>query len=388
MVVSIARKNLFAEKTRFFVSVGGVAFSILLIVFLLGVYNAFQRLFIDYVESFAADLVVAQEGVTDMSHTFSLLDINKMSQIETISGGSVYGLVNRTTNARVREEDGSKIINFPGRKKGENKKAKKATINLMGFEKESGVGGPPIMLSGSKTPGKREIIVDRVFSKQNELTLGDSVELFDEVFTITGITDKNNMMLYTRAFVDLDEAQEVLRQKGQVNFILVSLPDPSRASEVVEKLESNIAGITVYKKSDFAKSNAKALMDTFVPIILVITVIGFATGAVVVGLTIYTATMEKIKEYGVLKAIGSTNRRLFFVVFEQALWSSLLGYILGIFLAWLVSKLVVDVINMVVEFNLATYILALGASILMSFVATYIPIMKIAKTDPAMVFRS
>ena len=125
-MVSIARKNLFAEKTRFFVSVGGVAFSILLIVFLLGIYNAFNRLLIDYVESFAADLVIAQEGVTDMSHTFSLLDANKMSQVETISGGKVYGLVNRTTNVRVREEDGSKIVDFAGRKKGENKKAKKA----------------------------------------------------------------------------------------------------------------------------------------------------------------------------------------------------------------------------------------------------------------------
>ena len=387
-MVSIARKNLFAEKTRFFVSVGGVAFSILLIVFLLGIYNAFNSLLIDYVESFDADLVIAQEGVTDMSHTFSLLDANKMSQVETVSGGKVYALVNRTTNVRVREEDGSKIVDFVGRKKGENKKAKKATITLMGFDTETGVGGPPILLSGTRTPGKRKIIVDRVFSKQNGLTIGDSVEVFDEVFTIAGITDKNNMMLYTRAFVDLDEAQEILRQKGRANFILVSLDDPSRASEIAEKLESNIPGITAYKKSDFAKSNAKALMDTFVPIIFVITIIGFATGAVVVGLTIYTATMEKIKEYGVLKAIGASRNKLFLIVFEQALWSSIIGYIFGVILAFLVSKLVVDVINMVVEFNLQIYLLAFVSSIVMSFAATYIPITRIAKTDPAMVFRS
>lgn len=387
-MVSIARKNLFAEKTRFFVSVGGVAFSILLIIFLLGVYNAFNRLLVDYVESFAADLVIAQEGVTDMSHTFSLLDASKMSQIETISGGKAYGLVNRTTNARVREEDGSKIINFPGRKKGENKKAKKATISLMGFDTVTGVGSPPIMLAGSNTPKKNEIIVDRVFSKQNDLTLGDSVELFDEVFTIVGITDKNNMMIYSRAFVDLGEAQDVLHQKGRVNFILVSLPDPTQASEITAKLESNISGITVYKKSDFAKSNAKALLDTFVPIILVVTVIGFATGAVVVGLTIYTATLEKIREYGVLKAIGASRKRLFLIVFEQALWSSILGYFLGLIFAWIVSSLVVDVINMVVVFNVQIYMMAFGASVVMSFVAAYIPIIKIAKTDPAMVFRS
>ena len=387
-MVSIARKNLFAEKTRFFVSIGGVAFSILLIVFLLGVYNAFNRLLIDYVESFAADLVVAQEGVTDMSHTFSLLDSNKMSQIEKISGGKTYGLVNRTTNVRVREEDGSNIVNFPGRKKGENKNAKKATVTLLGFDTSTGVGGPPVMIAGSNTPKKREIIVDRVFSKQNNLTIGDSVELFDEVFTITGITDKNNMMLYTRAFVDLAEAQEILKQKGRVNFILVSLPDPSETLAVAEKLQSQVPGIAVYKKNDFAKSNAEALTNTFVPIIFVITIIGFATGAVVVGLTIYTATMEKIKEYGVLKAIGASRNKLFLIVFEQALWSSIIGYLLGVMLAWLTAKLVVDVINLVVEFNTQIYVLSFAASIGMSFLASLIPLRRITTTDPAMVFRS
>jgi putative ABC transport system permease protein len=387
-MVSIARKNLFAEKTRFFVSVGGVAFSILLIIFLLGVYNAFQRLMIDYVESFAADLVVAQEGVTDMSHTFSLLDEVKMSQIESITGGRAYGLVNRATNVRVREEDGSKIIDYPGRKKGENQKAKKATISLLGFDSATGVGAPPVMIAGSRFPKKGEIIVDKVFLKLNDLALGDSIEMFDEVFTITGVTDKNNIMIYTRAFIDIKDSQEILKQKGRVNFILVALPDSSKSSEMAEKIESKIPGITVYKKSDFARSNAKAILDTFLPIIFVITIIGFATGAVVVGLTIYTATIEKIKEYGVLKAIGATNRKLFLIVFEQALWSSVLGYFIGVVLAWIVSKLVTDVINMVVVFNFQIYLLSFVAALVMSFVASLIPLRKIVGTDPAMVFRS
>ncbi len=388
MVVSIARKNLFAEKIRFVVSVGGVAFSILLIVFLLGIYNAFNRLLIDYIESWDADLVVAQEGTTDMSHTFSLLDESKIAQIERLSGGTAEGLINRITNVKVTEEDGSKIINYPGRKKGQTEKGKKAFIDLIGFDTTTRVGAPPVIIGGSDTPAKNEIIVDRVFSKQNGLTIGDSIEMFGEIYTITGITDKNNMMVYSRAFVEMKGSQDTLRQKGKVNFILVKLADKSQAATIADKLESNIPGITVFTKTGFAKSNAEALMQTFTPIIFVITVIGFITGAVVVGLTIYTATMEKIKEYGLLKAIGATNKRLFLIVFEQALWSSILGYIVGIVLAWIVAKFVIDIINLVVVFNFAIYLLSFGAALVMSLAASYIPLRKISTTDPAMVFRS
>ncbi len=42
-------------------------------------------------------------------------------------------------------------------------------------------------------------------------------------------------------------------------------------------------------------------------------------GLSVAGLTIYTATVEKSREYGILKAEGSTNRFLYRVVIEQSL---------------------------------------------------------------------
>lgn len=388
MGVSVARKNLFAEKTRLFVSVGGVAFSILLVIFLLGVYNAFNKLTTVYLNNVGADIIVAQEGVKDMFHTFSVLPKSKIHQVERVSGGRTYGLVSRATNVFVREEDGSKIVDFPGRRKRETKEGEKALLNIVGFDTKTGMGGPWVMLEGSPTPRKREVVVDQVFARQNDLSLGDQVEMFEEIFTIVGITDRNNMMVYSRAFLDLKEAQRILGEKDMVNFILVKLDNPQGAETIAQKLKNKVSGITVYKMSDFAKENAKMLNEGFLPIILVITIIGFLTGAVVVGLTVYTATMEKIREFGVLKAIGASNRKLFLIVFEQALWSSLLGFIIGIILTFVVAKLVVAFVPiMVIEFSLAIYALAFVAAVLMSIVASYIPIKRISGLDPAMVFR-
>ncbi|MFV1917022.1 MAG: ABC transporter permease, partial [Patescibacteria group bacterium] len=262
-MVSVARKNLLAEKTRLFTSVSGVAFSILLIIFLMGVYNAFSELSTAYIDNIDADIIVGQEGVTDMFHTFSVLGTKKISQVERVSGGDAYGLVSRAGGVLVTEEDGSKIVDYPGRPKGENVIGDKEIVNIVGFDtKTTGMGGPWVMISGSDSPGKREIVVDKVFAGQTGLSIGDQIEAYDEVFTIVGITDKNNMMVYTRAFVDLGEAQDILKEKDTVNFILVKLPDPSQASEVVERLEREISGISAFTNSDFAISNGKMINES------------------------------------------------------------------------------------------------------------------------------
>ncbi|WP_353748366.1 FtsX-like permease family protein [Paenarthrobacter sp. YL] len=77
------------------------------------------------------------------------------------------------------------------------------------------------------------------------------------------------------------------------------------------------------------ENNTNIVRDTFLPIILVLLLIGIAVGMTVIGLTIFTSTIEKAREYGVLKAIGVSNRQLYTVVVEQAVTAAVLGYLLG-----------------------------------------------------------
>ena len=65
-MISLARKNLYAEKTRLLISVGGVAFSVLLILVLLSLYQGWQTLIASYVNGVKADVWVMQEGTVDM----------------------------------------------------------------------------------------------------------------------------------------------------------------------------------------------------------------------------------------------------------------------------------------------------------------------------------
>jgi putative ABC transport system permease protein len=140
---------------------------------------------------------------------------------------------------------------------------------------------------------------------------------------------------------------------------------------------------------EIAKSNEKVIEDSFLPIIALVVFIGLIVGAVVMGLTIYSATLEKIREYGVMKAIGVTNNKLFRIVFQQALIISVFGFIAGIILFYL-TKLITFFAVPTVNFDigLSIYFFIFGLTILISILSSSIPILRISKIDPASVFRA
>ena len=69
----IARKNLFSERIRLAISVGGVALSVFLIGILLSLYRGWDEKVGEYVEMVPADLWVAAEGTTDFIQAASVL---------------------------------------------------------------------------------------------------------------------------------------------------------------------------------------------------------------------------------------------------------------------------------------------------------------------------
>lgn len=324
-----------------------------------------------------------------MSHTFSALEVSKVGLVEGVTGGKAHGLVTRTTNAKVRELDGTKIVDFAGRNVGDNAEARESQIQIIGYDTASGMGGPKIILAGKTTPGKREIIIDKVFARKNGLTLGDQIEAFGKIVTIVGLTEKNNMLIYSRGFMDQKELQDILKEKNQINFVLLNLADPAETESMVEKLNRDIDGITAYELTEFARMNGEEITNSFLPIIMVVTIIGFMTGVVVIGMTIYTSTIEKLREFGVLKAIGATDTMLFFIVFEQSLWYSILGFAGGVLLTAGITKLAMELVPVIIaEYTNKIYIFVFISTLVMSAVASFIPIRKISKIDPAMVFKA
>jgi len=369
-MVPIARRNLLAEKTRLLISIGGVAFSVMLILILWGLYQGFNLVATAYIVSTPADIWVSQEGTSDMFHGISLLPTTDRNKIRSMSGVSyAHRLVGRQVSAEVKGRD--------------------LHVYLMGYDTKNDVGGPIRMVEGSPQPEEGQIIVDKVFARNNGLKMGDTLTILDEDLQIVGISEKGNVMLYQYAFISMDQAIRLLGMSGLSNFYLVGLENGADSQEVSQRIRDKIAGAEAWTKSEWMDGNRKMIEDTFLPVIMVLLVIGFMVGVAVIGLTIYTATVEQSREYGVLKAIGATNWKLYGIVFEQSILSGLLGFILGGVLALAINQVAEDIAPIfVTDLGLRDLFGVLIVSMVMSLVASYVPVRRVISIDPAMVFRA
>jgi len=72
--------------------------------------------------------------------------------------------------------------------------------------------------------------------------------------------------------------------------------------------------------------------------VLLAALLGLVVGVVVVAQTIYATTMDHLREYGTLKAMGATNGYLYRVIIQQAIISALVGYSLAMVVSWFVVR--------------------------------------------------
>jgi len=106
----------------------------------------------------------------------------------------------------------------------------------------------------------------------------------------------------------------------------------------------------------------------------------------VVAQTIYAATMDHIREYGTLKAMGATNRYLYRVLIEQAVWSAVLGYVLALIVAHFIVQSS-EKGGALILLPLSMKIGMLFLAVFMCIAAALVSINKVTRLDPAMVFK-
>jgi putative ABC transport system permease protein len=140
---------------------------------------------------------------------------------------------------------------------------------------------------------------------------------------------------------------------------------------------------------DFAAATRDRVLSDVIPILMVILILAFTVGLVVAALTIYTATVEKAREYGILKAVGFSNGYLYRVVFEQSLVMGLLGFLIGAGLTVVVGPLTQEVVPQFVVFIRWQDVLGVaGFTLLMVLIAAYVPTRRLAAIDPVAVFKA
>ncbi len=372
----VARKNLFAERVRLAISVGGVALSVFLIGVLLSLFRGWNQQVGGFVEKTPADLWVASDGTTDFLAASSALP------------GALGGKLKFAPDIDVV----SPLIVRPLELyKSGNDPKDTFDVQLVGLDPVIGLGGPIKVEEGSKKlPGPGEIIIDKETSRRHHVKIGDRVVKGTKSLNVAGIASGGDFVYTQVAFVTLDTAVQFLDLEPVTmrTFYLLTLKNPADAPLLAHRLEVATPGAKYILPEDFANETRSRILGNILPILIVVLILAFIVGLSVAGLTIYTATVEKSREYGILKAEGFTNPFLYRVVFEQSLITGSLGFLIGAGLTLLVAPFAQDTVPQFVVFVRWQDILGVaGITLVMALIAAYIPVRRIASIDPVTVFK-
>lgn len=365
--MSLARRNLFQDKTRLALSIGGVALAVMLILVLKGFLAGMNRQITSYLDYSPGSIVVAQEDVVNLLGATSLLPMGVDEKTERIRGvDEVTPILSQFIILELHE--------------------KKQPAYMVGYDSEQG-GGPWRLSAGREPRAKKEMVFDGVLAERHGLHLGDQVEVMGQDFTIVGLSSGTTSWMTSFFFVRKQDAENVLMTPGATSFLLVSTSEGADPDKIIKRL-NEFSDVNALTKREMAANDLNLFAKVFSAPLRLMAGIAFLVGTLIVGLVIYTATIERQREYGVIKAIGAKNRFLYQIVLTQALFASIAGSLLGILLAnglaqWIMSARP----QFLIVFDLRDSGQALLAGLGMALIASIFPTRVVASLAPAEVFR-
>ncbi len=362
----LARRNLLRDRTRLMLSVLAVAVSIGLILLLAGYRAGVYSQASAYLDNTPGSIVVAERGIRDFLGTSSALPSGAEEAVRQVPGVErVVPIVSQFV-----------IFDRHGRKDG---------FFLIGYEPAKG-GGPWKLVSGREPATDDQLVVDRTTAGQHGIAIGDTLDVLDRTMTVVGLSDDTTFWAGSIAFARITTLQSLLSTPGLQSFLIVGPVAGTSPAVLRDRLV--IAGSEVLLKSDVIANDRKLMARIYDAPIGLMVAIAFVVGVLVVGLVIYTATIERRREYGAVKAIGARNRTLYRVVTAQALIATVAGAIVGVGLAYGAGAALMSWRPQFrVEIEPAAVGVVLGASLLMALLAALIPARAIARLEPAEVFR-
>jgi putative ABC transport system permease protein len=368
-MIRLAFRNLFQNKVRLVISFGGVALALLLILSLDAIFTGVERQVTAYIDSSGADIIVAQDGVRNMHMASSSLPDSIKGKVRSVPGvASVTPILYLTNNVVYKDE--------------------RNLAYIIGLPEKAAMGGPWKIFSGRGQVGKDEAIIDRTIAEKSGITLGEKVEILGEKFEVVGLSEGTASLVNSIAFISADDFEGLRHTYDTFSFLLVKV-GPAESPEVVAgRIKAQVRDVTAQKRDEFAQQERRVIKDMSTDVVNIMNLIGFLIGLAVMALTVYTSTLARRREYGMLKALGARNTDLYLTVLAQALISVILGFSLGLVITLLLSLIIPATgSNLSLEVSSASLVKVGGVSLVISALSAMLPIRQIAGLDPAMVFR-
>ncbi len=375
-MVDLARKNLLHDKLRFVITISGVAFAVTLVLVQIGLFLGLLDNATITIEHLPADLWVTSKNTpnVDFAHTFPE---SRLQRVRSVPG------VEMADNL---------IVQFMNVSLPTGAEESSVVYGLENFERWA---FPWNVVEGNVADLKRGpyVFLDQSATKRfGAFQVGDYREFVGYRLKIIGTTRNARSFTTTPvSFMDFDQAQRISTnlQPNRTSYILIKLARGANLEAVRAEIRRRLPYNDVFTRDEWAKRSRNYwITNTGLGLNMFITVfLGCLVGIVVVAQTLYTSTMEHLKEFGTVKAIGGGNSDIYGILIRQATISALVGFVFGAIPSYWLGKLILKAdLKLIIPPTLWAGVFV--GTIVMCLAASLLSFRKVASIDPALVFRT
>lgn len=372
---SVALKFILYDKTRSLMTLAGVVFSVSLIFAQMGIYFGLMETSSIIIDNTEGDIWITSRNSKNFDFAQAFPDY-----------------IHKHTLSTEGVEWAEKLIVTWGVIK--QKQGGTEQVEIVGYNPESGIGAPWKMKEGhakSVKNGNFMIVDDSSQDRLGQIKVGDYRDVLRRRLEVVGISE--GIKSFTTApyvFTSYTTAQKIADFVGddETVFVIAKIAPGFSVQEVKKNLQNRLKGVDIYSKNEFSrKTRLYWTIETGVGFSFLLTiVISFLVGILIVGQTIYNSTMEHIKEFGTLKALGAENTEIYKIIFSQSMITALLGYMISLVIILCSASLFASM-GTVMVVQTWTNLLILVLTLIMCISSAAVSIRRIKQIDPAILFR-
>jgi len=380
---SIALKMLMGDKLKYFGLIAGIAFATMLILQQSSILVGFAR----QTGAFIRDTAQADLWIMDPQVRFS------QDQVP----------VRGTTIQLARGVSGVDwaLPLYQGFLRGKMPDGTRFTMILVGLDDATLMGAPPLIVDGTLADLRRDKAVFIQADKPEKklmmkrgggrpMAIGDRFSANDQEAVVTGTYRGRESffwepVIYTTYSRALQYAPP---ERNSLAFILVKVKPGHDVQTIKAALEAR-TGLAVRTNDQFIQLTADYILNTTGILINfgLAVALGIMIGSLVAGQTFYNFTLDNLRHYGALKAMGVSDGQLMRMVLLQAGTVAVLGYGIG---AGLGSAMGWMVAAQGLAFSMPWYVPTFAFSAILSVcaLAAWLSLRQVFKLEPAIVFKA
>lgn len=374
----VAWKMLTGNRAKYIGIISGITFAALLIAQQASIFWGLMNMTTSQIQDIrGADIWVMDSNMQFIDDIKPMAD-NELYRVRGVSGVQwAVRLYKGITRARLPSGNFQQVI-------------------MIGLDDATMVGAPNKMILGSLEDLRQpdSIIMDEAGFKllwpDEPYSIGKSFEMNDRRAVIVGICDsRRTFMTFPIVYTRYTQATLFSPMERKVLSFVLAQGDPKVPIDEVCRRITAQTGLKAMSREDFYWTTIVYYMrKTGIPINFGITVLlGFIVGTAIAGQTFYMFTIENLKQFGTLKAMGAGNLRLMFMIMLQAVIVGLVGYGIGVGMAAGFGEFAKTTTKL--AFQMHPYVLAgTGVAVmLIVLLSSLLSLRRVLVLEPAIVFQ-